>query len=71
MKIKLVSDDGSIEGWVIALGETIIVYGFWVVGLFVPKVQAGWRELGPFMQVIFPLTLGSWFGYKAVSKFAS
>lgn len=67
--MKIVNEDGSIAGWFVSLIETMIVFGLWVAGFFVLPIREAWKTMGPYMQTIFPLTLGSWFAFKAVTSF--
>lgn len=59
-------NNGSIEGWFIALCETILVFTLLALGFFVVSIREAWRIMGPYVQTIFPLTFGSWLAYKAI-----
>jgi len=65
-KMKIMNDDGSIAGWFMAFCETVIVFGLLVAGFFFKPIRDAWKDMGGYVQTIFPLTLGSWFAYKAV-----
>jgi hypothetical protein len=67
MKLKIVNDDGSIEGWFVSLCTTVVAFGLPVVA-FVggENLQASLINVADYLKVIYPLSLGSWFGYKAI-----
>jgi len=67
MSIEIVKE-GSIDGAFIALCETVLVFGLLTAGFFVQSIREAWGIMGSYVQVIFPLTLGSWFAYKAVKS---
>ncbi len=64
MKIRIISEQGSIEGWFVALCESALVYGLWVVGLFSEPVAKGWEKTGGFIQTIYLGTFGTWLFYR-------
>ena len=68
--MKIIDDKGAIEGWVIALCETIVVFALLVLGFFVESVRQAWAVMGTYVQTIYPLALGSWLAYKAVKAFS-
>jgi len=57
--MKIIGDDGSIRGWFIALCETILVYGLWVVSLFYPPISQYWPAIVP----VYLGTFGTWLAY--------
>lgn len=66
MKLKIIDDDGSVQGWFVALCTTIIVYGLIIVAFFGgEKFQAAFINIGGYIQVIYPLSFGSWLAYRA------
>ena len=67
MKIKIVSDAGSIEGWFIALCETVAVYGIWLVSMFSESVTKNLERTGGFITGIFGLSFGTWLAYKGAT----
>jgi hypothetical protein len=69
MKMKVFDPEtGAPEGWFIALCETVIVFGLLVTGFFYEPVRVAWQSMGGFVSTIYPLSFGSWLGYKAISK---
>jgi hypothetical protein len=67
MSIQVVKD-GSIEGWFVALCETVLIFGLLTAGFFSQPIRNAWGVMGTYIQVIFPLTLGSWFAYKTIKS---
>ena len=64
--MRILNEDGSIAGWFMAFCETFIVFTLLVLGFFWEPIRTAWKDMGGYVQVIFPLTLGSWFAFKAV-----
>lgn len=64
MKLRIVSEDGAVEGWFVALCESALVYGFWVASLFSDTLTRGWEKTGGFIQTIYLGTFGTWLFYK-------
>jgi hypothetical protein len=61
--------DGSIEGWFVVLCETVMVFGLLAAGFFITSVRDAWPTMGPYIQTIYPLAMGTWFAYKTVKSF--
>lgn len=67
MKIKIIDDNGSIQGWFIALCTTIITFSLPVIAFFGGEsFQAALINVEGYMKVIYPLSFGSWLAYKGV-----
>jgi len=66
MKMKIVDDDGAIQGWPVALGATIVVYAL-IIAAFVggEPMQAAWINIGGSITGIYTISFGSWLAYKA------
>lgn len=64
--IQITDEKGQIEGWVVALGETALVYGLITLAFFYKPAKEAWPVMGPYIQTIFPLSLGIWFAYKSI-----
>jgi hypothetical protein len=59
--------NGSIQGWVIALCECIVVYGIWVISLFSESMTKNLEKTGGFITGIFGLSFGVWLAYKGAT----
>ena len=68
MKIKIVSGGGAIEGWFVALCETVVVYGIWIVSMFFEPVTKNLEKTGGFITGIFGLSFGTWLAYKGATS---
>lgn len=67
MKLKIVSDEGAIEGWFIALCETAAVYGIWIASVFYEPVTKNLEKTGGFITGIFGLSFGTWIAYRGAT----
>jgi len=65
MKVKIMSDDGALEGWFIALCTTAIVYILLILGFFFSSIAEAWKVMGGYVSTIYPLSFGTWLAYKA------
>jgi len=66
-KLKIVSN-GSIEGWFVALCETVLVYGMWFISLFFESLTKNLEKTGGFITGIFGLSFGAWLAYKGATS---
>ena len=65
--MKIVSENGSIEGWFIAMCETILVYGVWIASIFFTPAATMLKETSGFITSIYGLSFGAWLAYKGAS----
>jgi hypothetical protein len=65
-KLKIIRN-GSVEGWFVALCETVAVYGIWLVSMFSEPVTKNLEKTGGFITGIFGLSFGTWLAYKGVT----
>jgi len=71
MKLKIVDDDGSLQGWFVALCTTGIVYILPVIAFFGGEsLQASLINIEGYLKVVYPLSFGSWLAYKGIKAVA-
>jgi len=66
MKLKIIADDGSIQGWFVAFLITFLRLVVYVANYFIqglPEIEA---KVGSSFTSFCLLSVGSWFGYKIV-----
>lgn len=64
MKLKIINDDGSIEGWFMSGCITVAVFGMGVTALWSDSVCQRWEKIGA---SLVPLYLGqftAWLAYR-------
>jgi uncharacterized RDD family membrane protein YckC len=67
MKIKIINDDGSIQGWFVALCTTAIAFLLPVIAFIGGEnLQASLINISDYLKTIYPLSFGSWLAYKGV-----
>lgn len=71
MKIKIISDDGSIQGWFVSFLVTFLRLGIYVVDYFVPTFANVEQKVGTAFTSFCLLSVGSWFTYKIVKPLTS
>jgi hypothetical protein len=71
MKIKIISDDGSIQGWFVSFLITFLRLGIYVANYLVPGFSDTEQKIGPAFTSFCLLSVGSWFTYKIVKPLTS
>jgi len=66
-KLKIIRN-GGIEGWFVALCETVLVYGMWFVSLFSESLTKNFEKTGGFITGIFGISFGTWLAYKGATS---
>lgn len=68
MGLKIISEKGAVEGWFVALCETVAVYGVWLVSIFYEPVMKNLEKTGGFITGIFGLSFGTWLAYRGATE---
>ena len=63
-KIRIISDEGSIDGWFVSLCTTTFVFVMAGLGFFIESVRVGWREYGSSLVQIYVGSFGVWLAYR-------
>jgi len=64
MKLQIVGDDGSIQGWSVSLLITICRISIFVMAYFMPSVAEVEMKIGAGFTTFALTSVGSWFAYK-------
>lgn len=64
IKIKIISESGAIEGWFVALCETVAIYLIWLLSMFWEPVTKSLEKTGGFITGIYAVSFGAWLAYK-------
>ena len=66
MKLKIIGDDGSIQGWFVAFLITFLRLMVYVANYFIPGLAETEQKVGSSFTSFSLLSVASWFGYKVV-----
>jgi Sec-independent protein secretion pathway component TatC len=64
MKLKIISDDGSIQGWFVAFLITFLRLTIYVANYIIPGLREAEKEVGAAFTSFCLLSVGSWFAYR-------
>lgn len=64
MKLKILSDDGAIQGWVVSFIITACRMGMFIAAYFVPSIAETEIKIGAGFTTFALTSVGSWFAYR-------
>ncbi len=66
MKLKIIADDGSIQGWFVSFLITFLRLGVYVASYVSPELVKVETQIGAGFTTFSLTSVGSWFAYKLV-----
>ncbi len=66
MKIKVIADDGSIQGWFVAFLITFLRLAVYVANYVAPGLAETEQKVGAGFTTFCLASVGSWFTYKII-----
>jgi hypothetical protein len=66
MKIKIITDDGSIQGWFVSFLITFLRLTIYVLSYFVSGLVDVEQKVGGSFTAFSLTSVGSWFAYKII-----
>ena len=66
MKIKIIADDGSVQGWFVSFLITFLRLGVYVASYVSPELAKVEMQVGASFTTFSLTSVGSWFAYKIV-----
>lgn len=66
MKIKIIADDGSVQGWFVSFLITFLRLGVYIASYVSPELAKVETQIGAGFTTFSLTSVGSWFAYKVI-----